>query len=117
MKKKEKQKKRTTVRKKRSEPPRLARIEADDAEQEPFAEEVQEPPPPRVPVVGIGASAGGLEAFSQLLDALGEEPGVALVFVQHLAPQHESALPTLLGGRTSLPVIQVREGTRVELNR
>src|SRR5262245_54528985 len=67
---------------------------------------------PAVPVVGIGASAGGLEAFSEILDALGQQPEVALVFVQHLAPQHESALPALLGGRTRMPVVQVRQGTR-----
>jgi two-component system CheB/CheR fusion protein len=67
-----------------------------------------------VPVVGIGASAGGLEAFSEILDALGLHPGVALVFVQHLAPQHESALPTLLGRRTRIPVVQVTHGTRIE---
>ena len=69
-----------------------------------------------VPVVGVGASAGGLEAFSEILDALGPQPEVALVFVQHLAPQHESALPTLLGGRTRMPVVQVTQGTRIEPN-
>jgi two-component system CheB/CheR fusion protein len=70
-----------------------------------------------VPVVGVGASAGGLEAFSQILGVLGDEPGVAIVFVQHLAPQHESALPTLLSSRTPLPVVQVTEGTTVDLNK
>jgi two-component system CheB/CheR fusion protein len=69
-----------------------------------------------VPIVGVGASAGGLEAFSQVLQALPENPGLALVLVQHLAPQHESALPTLLGGVTPLPVIQVEDGMRVETN-
>ena len=67
-----------------------------------------------LPVVAIGASAGGLDAFSQVLAAMDEAPGVALVFVQHLAPQHDSALPSLLGGRTRLPVVQVTEGVRVE---
>src|SRR5262245_5170559 len=62
------------------------------------------------PIVGVGASAGGLEAFSQLLQALPEDPGVALVLVQHLAPQHESALPALLGGVSVLPVVQVEDG-------
>jgi two-component system CheB/CheR fusion protein len=70
----------------------------------------------QVPVVAIGASAGGLDAFSQVLEGLTEDPGVALVFIQHLAPQHESALPTLLSGRTRLPVVQVSEGTHVEPN-
>src|SRR4051812_24169069 len=47
-------------------------------------------------IVGIGASAGGLEAFSQLLRAMPESPGLAIVLVQHMAPHHESALATLL---------------------
>src|SRR5262245_61097977 len=71
---------------------------------------------PPVPVVGIGASAGGLEAFSQLLQALPRDLGMAIVLVQHLAPQHESALPVLLGSVSKLPVIQVSEGMRVEPN-
>src|SRR5262249_11715973 len=55
------------------------------------------PPPddlddgPAVTIVGVGASAGGLEAFGALLRALPEDPNLAIVFVQHLAPQHESA--------------------------
>src|SRR5262245_31662121 len=69
---------------------------------------------PGFPVVGIGASAGGLEAFSQLLRALPPKPGLAFVVVQHLAPYHESALPTLLSGQTFLPVIQTEEGLAVE---
>ena len=43
-------------------------------------------------IVGIGASAGGLEAFEQLLAALPEDTGMAFVLVQHLAPKHESIL-------------------------
>jgi two-component system, chemotaxis family, CheB/CheR fusion protein len=65
-------------------------------------------------IVGIGASAGGLEAVSQLLDALPARSGVALVVVQHLAPGHDSSLPELLGAHTAMPVIQVRDGTRIE---
>src|SRR5262249_15759379 len=67
-------------------------------------------------IVGVGASAGGLEAFSILLRALPSDPGVAVVFVQHLAPQHESALVTLLSGQSALPVVQAVEGMRVERN-
>jgi len=65
-------------------------------------------------IAGVGASAGGLEAFSQLLQALPPRPGFALVFVQHLSPQHESALPELLSAHTNLPVVQATEGVRVE---
>jgi two-component system CheB/CheR fusion protein len=68
------------------------------------------------PIVGVGASAGGLEAFSQLLEALPRNPGFAMVLVQHLAPQHESALPLLLSVRTNLEVVQVKEAMRVERN-
>lgn len=64
-------------------------------------------------VVGIGASAGGLEAFSRLLRSLPSELPVACVLVQHLAPAHESILPHLLSGVTAWPVIQVTEGQRL----
>ena len=68
-------------------------------------------------IAGVGASAGGLEAFSQVLQALPDDPGLSIVLVQHLAPQHESALPVLLSGRTHLQVEQAAEGMRVERNR
>jgi two-component system, chemotaxis family, CheB/CheR fusion protein len=48
------------------------------------------------PIVGIGASAGGLEAFTELLRHLPLDTGMAFVLVQHLDPQHESALTQLL---------------------
>ena len=56
------------------------------------------------PIVGIGASAGGLEAMTQLLRALPSETGMAFVLVQHLDPTHESALTSLLSRLTSMPV-------------
>jgi two-component system CheB/CheR fusion protein len=65
-------------------------------------------------IAGVGASAGGLEAFSALLDGLPPQPGLAIVFVQHLAPHHDSALPTLLAGHTAMPVIQVTSGVRIK---
>ena len=69
------------------------------------------------PIVGVGASAGGLEAFSQLLTALPEDVGVAIVFVQHLSPLHESALPELLTASTNMPVVQVTDSMPIEANR
>ncbi len=71
---------------------------------------------PRNPflIVGIGASAGGLEAFTQLIRELPAATGAAYVLVQHLDPTHESALPELLARSTALPVIEVRETVRVE---
>ncbi len=68
-------------------------------------------------IVGIGASAGGLEAFEQLLAALPENSGMAFVLVQHLAPQRESILSELLARSTRMPVVEVKEGVRVEPNR
>src|SRR4030095_1986583 len=56
------------------------------------------------PVVGIGASAGGLEAFKQLLDHLPIDTGMAFVLVQHLDPTHESILTELLSRSTRMPV-------------
>ncbi len=69
---------------------------------------------PAFPIVGIGASAGGFEAFHHLLAALPPRPGLALVFVQHLAPQQASSLPALLGGYTPLPVTAVVQGVTVQ---
>ncbi len=68
------------------------------------------------PVVAIGASAGGLEAFSNLLRALPSEPGMALVFIPHLDPTHESAMVELLARTTRIPVVQAAEGMRVRVN-
>ncbi|MDA8190515.1 MAG: hypothetical protein M0Z68_03315, partial [Gammaproteobacteria bacterium] len=53
-------------------------------------------PGPRFPIVGIGASAGGLEAFTELLSHLPTDTGMGFVLVQHLAPAHPSALVQLL---------------------
>ena len=68
------------------------------------------------PIVGIGASAGGLEAFTQLLKALPERPGMALVLIQHLDPRHESMTAEILSRSTSMPVLEVRNGMCVESN-
>jgi len=67
-------------------------------------------------IVGVGASAGGLDAFTSMLRKLPPDANLAIVFVQHLAPQHESALVTLLTGQSALPVVQAAEGMRVEPN-
>src|SRR5688572_3944650 len=68
------------------------------------------------PIVGIGASAGGLEAFSALLQHLPLDTGMGFVLVQHLDPVHDSALTKLLGRATSLPVHEVTNNLRVEPN-
>src|SRR5688572_722611 len=70
----------------------------------------------RCPIVGIGASAGGLEAFTQLLKQLPLDTGFGFVLVQHLDPQHESALVQLLARATAMPVHEVTNNLRVEAN-
>src|SRR3989442_3445195 len=66
------------------------------------------------PVVGIGASAGGLEAFTQLLRELPPDINMALVLVQHLAPTYKSLLTELLSKTTKLPVAEVTDGMQVK---
>src|SRR5947207_12968654 len=72
--------------------------------------------PGKVPIVGLGASAGGLEAFTELLKSLPLDTGLGFVLVQHLDPQHESALSHLLTRATSMPVREVTNNLRVEAN-
>ena len=66
------------------------------------------------PVVGIGASAGGLEAFRKLLDGLPALTGMASILVQHLDPHHESLLVDLLTGHTAMTVKQAEDGMQIE---
>ena len=68
------------------------------------------------PVVAVGASAGGLAAFTDLLSALSPRAGVGVVLIQHLQPTHESALATLLSRATTMPVVEVTDGLPVEPN-
>src|SRR5215468_5349363 len=72
--------------------------------------------PASFPIVAIGASAGGLEAFSNLLRALPPNPGIALIFIPHLDPTHESAMVELLSRTTRLPVSQATENARIMVN-
>lgn len=71
----------------------------------------------RFPIVGIGASAGGLEAFLAFLSALPSRTGMAYIFFQHLEPHHESYLPEILSRATQMPVEQAQNGTFVERDR
>jgi two-component system, chemotaxis family, CheB/CheR fusion protein len=68
------------------------------------------------PIVGIGASAGGLEAFSELLRHLPEKTGMAFVLVQHLDPKHGSVLQEILSRTTKIPVTEVTQGVVVQPN-
>ena len=69
------------------------------------------------PIVGIGASAGGLEAFTQLLHHLPPDSDMAFVLIPHLDPKHESFLKELLSKATQMPVSEVTNGMPVEPNR
>src|SRR5262245_23541520 len=66
------------------------------------------------PVVGVGASAGGLEAFTDLLAHLPAKPGLSILFVLHLEPHHKSHLAEVLGKKTGLPIRQAIDGMPVE---
>src|SRR5579872_2751881 len=66
------------------------------------------------PIVGVGASAGGLEAFSQLLEHLPSTTGMAFVLIQHLDPTHASQLPEILARKSGMPVREVQGDTIVE---
>ncbi len=68
------------------------------------------------PIVGIGASAGGLEALTKFFQAMPAESGIAFVIVVHLDPQHVSILPDLLQKQTRMSVLQAAEGELVEPN-
>ncbi len=72
--------------------------------------------PASFPIVGIGASAGGLEALSAFLKTLHARTGMAFVIIEHLAPQHESALTQLLSKASAMPVLEVSQGMEVQRN-
>jgi two-component system CheB/CheR fusion protein len=65
------------------------------------------------PVVGIGASAGGLEVYERFFDRMPSDSGAAFVLVQHLAPHHESILSELLSKHTRMATAQIEDGVEV----
>ncbi|HEV8233905.1 MAG TPA: chemotaxis protein CheB, partial [Gemmatimonadaceae bacterium] len=68
----------------------------------------------RLTVVGIGASAGGLEAVGELLGALPAATGMAFIVVQHLDPRHESLLAEILTKKTKIQVSVAQPGEIVK---
>ncbi|QIR36760.1 response regulator [Tolypothrix sp. PCC 7910] len=68
------------------------------------------------PIVGMGASAGGIEAFTELLNHLPNDTGMAFVVVQHLSPNQNSLLSEILSRSTEMPVVEVQNGMVVEPN-
>jgi two-component system, chemotaxis family, CheB/CheR fusion protein len=69
-----------------------------------------------IPIVGVGASAGGLEALSGLLRAMPDDPGMAFVIVTHLAHGRESLLSEILARYTRMPVMEAIDGRELEAN-
>jgi two-component system, chemotaxis family, CheB/CheR fusion protein len=74
------------------------------------------PPVKPFPIVGFGASAGGLEAFSDILTHLSEDLGMAYILVMHLSPNHKSALAEILQLKTKMRVNTVKNGMEVKAN-
>ena len=85
---------------------------------QPGTASISSTPGPGFPVVGIGASAGGLAAFEDFLSAMPAdgEPGMAFVLVQHLAPEHKSLLAELIKRYTRMQVFEVEDGVVVAPN-
>ena len=73
-------------------------------------EKLATPQPPKVVVVGMGASAGGIEAFGRFFDAMPADSGAAFVLVLHLDPTRESQMAHVLSAHTTMPVLQVADG-------
>ncbi|WP_267361111.1 MULTISPECIES: CheR family methyltransferase [unclassified Methylobacterium] len=69
----------------------------------------------RFPIVGIGASAGGIEALDTLFSGLGHDGGLAYIVVTHVSPDRESLLNEVLGRFTQLPVVVAADGMLVEV--
>jgi two-component system CheB/CheR fusion protein len=67
-------------------------------------------------IIAVGASAGGLEAFTKLLEAFPPQSGVAIILVQHLDPTHKSLMASLLAPHTQMPVLEVITGTQIKPN-
>lgn len=97
-----------------SEQPSQQNVEPTLAETS--AVDLQDDQNQRFPIVGIGASAGGLEAFRQLLSHLPIDTGMAFVLIQHLAPDQKSLLTEILSRATAMTVVEVRDGVVVDPN-
>jgi len=72
--------------------------------------------PKPFPIVAFGASAGGIKAFTKLLQHLDSNLGMAYVFIMHLSPNHKSALAEIVRSKTNMPVHTVVDGMQVKAN-
>ena len=84
----------------------------------PVVESAEPELPPSIdfPVVGIGASAGGLDAFKRFFSVMPADSGMAFVLVQHLDPVHESLTADLLSRHTAMPAVQIEDRMKLEPN-
>jgi two-component system CheB/CheR fusion protein len=80
------------------------------------ASAVPETGAPSFPIVGMGASAGGLQAFSKFFEAMPDDSGMAFVLIHHVDPDHESLMAELLAKHTKMPVALAVDGARVAPN-
>lgn len=103
----------TTKAKKREREPSATALPAQNSSETKTVE-----PEKGFPIVGIGASAGGLAAFEAFFSGMpaDSEPGMAFVLVQHLAPDHESLLSELIRRYTRMQVFEVEDGMPVRIN-
>ena len=79
-----------------------------------IAENAQPPVKDQFPIVGIGASAGGLEALEQFFQNMPPKSGLAFVVIQHLDPNHIGIMPELLQRTTTMKVMQVTDGLKIK---
>ncbi len=91
---------------------------SDSIEQNSQPRAETEPLKPRAPfpIIGLGASAGGLQALKDFFTHMPAESGMAFVVIMHLSPKHESHVAALLQATTAMPVMQVTESVKVEPN-
>jgi chemotaxis methyl-accepting protein methylase/chemotaxis response regulator CheB len=101
------------IMKRKTGPTRTPRKPALSARRKPSAAPSATPAAVSFPIVGIGASAGGLEALEQFLGRVPAGSGIAFVIIQHLDPTRKGIMPELLQRATAMKVIQVRDRTRV----
>jgi two-component system CheB/CheR fusion protein len=99
----------SAVKKKQAPPRSFVKSETPD----PIVQEQEVPEPCSFPTVGIGASAGGLETFTQLLKDLPTDTGMAFVLIQHLDPTHSSLLTSVLTKVTQMPVHEIVDGMKI----
>jgi PAS domain S-box-containing protein len=82
----------------------------EQTDRQAMAVDLEQPPKLAFPVVGIGASAGGVEAVTEFVSAMRPDSGMAFVFIQHLPPDGESMMADILSKKTRMTVLQVEEG-------